>query len=104
MFSGVTSSARSPSQTKMMTLRAAGPPCCGAAGPPASASTTDTKTIKETDALDHRAPHRESSAPMPASLRPVPQRAQRVHPRLLLQLHADLLVCAADVAEVADAA
>src|SRR5439155_291247 len=43
MFSGVTSSARSPSQTKMMTLRAGGPPCCGAAGPPASPSTTNDK-------------------------------------------------------------
>src|SRR5438309_498569 len=46
MFSGVTSSARNPSQTKMMTLRAAGPPCCGAAGPPASPSTTNDKAIR----------------------------------------------------------
>src|SRR2546428_11059940 len=36
--------------------------------------------------------------------RPVPQRAQLVQPRLLLQLDANLLVRATDVAEVADAA
>src|SRR5439155_17716822 len=47
MFSGVTSSARSPSHTKMMTLRAAGPPGCGAAGPPPSPSTTHDKAIKK---------------------------------------------------------
>src|SRR6266446_5529557 len=46
MFSGVTSSARSPSHTKMMTLRGAHPPCCGVAGPPPSARTTNDKTIR----------------------------------------------------------
>src|SRR6266851_6475158 len=46
MFSGVTSSARSPSHTKMMTLRGADPPCCGVAGPPPSARTTNDKTIR----------------------------------------------------------
>src|SRR5438309_1390585 len=51
MFSGVTSSARNPSQTKMMTLRAAGPPCCGAAGPPASPSTTNDKAIRKMNLL-----------------------------------------------------
>src|SRR2546421_6371056 len=51
MFSGVTSSARSPSHTKMMTLRAAGPPGCGAAGPPPSPSTTHDKAIKKMDLL-----------------------------------------------------
>src|SRR5438552_3106425 len=47
MFSGVTSSARSPSHTKMMTLRAAGPPGCGAAGAPASPSTTNDKALEK---------------------------------------------------------
>src|SRR5512132_2312751 len=51
MFSGVTSSARSPSQTKMMTLRAAAPPGCGAAGPPPSPSTTHDKAIKKMNLL-----------------------------------------------------
>src|SRR4029450_3444333 len=41
MFSGVTSSARSPSHTKMMTLRADGLPCWGAAGSLTSPSTTN---------------------------------------------------------------
>src|SRR6266487_4870711 len=51
MFSGVTSSARSPSQTKMMTLRAAGPPGCGAAGPPPSPGTTHDKAMKKMNLL-----------------------------------------------------
>src|SRR6266851_4553993 len=46
MFSGVASSARSPSHTKMMTLRGADPPCCGVTGPPPSARTTNDKTIR----------------------------------------------------------
>ena len=35
----------------MMTLRAGGPPCCGAAGPPASPSTTNDKAIKKLRSL-----------------------------------------------------
>src|SRR6266542_4204022 len=48
MVSGVTSSARRPSHTKMMTLRGADPPCCGVAGPPPSPSTTNDTVIRRT--------------------------------------------------------
>src|SRR5260370_13629146 len=107
MFSGVTSSARSPSHPKMMTRRAGGPPCCGAAGPPTSPSTTNDKAIKtmnpvvfmavlvsefeggrsarrstSPDDLDHRAPHGGSS--------PSPPRESYRHPRLLAEPGCDL--------------
>src|SRR5713101_4216853 len=47
MFSGVTSSARSPSQTKMMTRRAVDPAsCCATPRPPRGPSTTNDKALK----------------------------------------------------------
>src|SRR5229473_2362263 len=52
MFSGVTSSVRSPSQTKMMTLRAAdAASCCDAPRPPPSPSTKNDKVLKKIDIL-----------------------------------------------------
>src|SRR5450432_96902 len=49
MFSGVTSSVRSPSHTKMMTLRAADPAsCCGAPRSPPDPSTRNGKPLKKT--------------------------------------------------------
>src|SRR5437867_2065807 len=47
MVAGATSSARSPSHTKMMTLRGADPLCCGVAGPPSSPSTTNDRAMKK---------------------------------------------------------
>src|SRR5437867_6661825 len=47
MFSGVISSARSPSHTKMMTLRGVGPPGCGVAASRPNPSTTSDKMIRK---------------------------------------------------------
>src|SRR6267143_646014 len=52
MFSRVTSSARSPSQTKMMTFRAAGPTSCwGAARPLPDPSKKNDRALKNTSIL-----------------------------------------------------
>src|SRR5437762_219405 len=47
MFSGVISSARSPSHTKMMTLRGVGPSGCGVAASRPNPSTTSDKMIRK---------------------------------------------------------
>src|SRR5438445_648405 len=52
MLSGVTSSARSPSQTKMMTRRAVDPAsCCCAPRPPPGPSTRNDKALKKRSVL-----------------------------------------------------